>query len=188
MITNKGSWAGLASHVYHLLLATGAAALLTLSACSGGGNYGGTSPTQPMGNTGTAMITLTDAPGDFLSYVVNVVSLQLIRSDGTMVETVSTATQVDFAQLVNLSEIISAGQIPSGEYVAASMTIDYGNGTAADPNAVIVVDNGAAGLTVPAGNIINGSTNNPLVAPNNTITLSLQLPSNAPLVITRGMV
>lgn len=188
MKTNKGCWASLSTHIYRLLLGTGAAALLTLSACSGGGNSATGASTQPTGDTGTAMVTLTDAPGDFLSYVVNVVSLQLTRSDGTMVETVSSATQVDFAQLVNLSEVISAAQIPSGNYVAASMTIDYGNGTAADPNAMIVVDNGAGGLTVPAGNIINGSTSNPLVAPNNQITLNLQLPPNAPLVITRGTV
>ena len=186
MKINKGR-AGLASHVYRLLVATGAAALLTLSACSGGGNNGASS-TQPTGSAGAAMITLTDAPGDFLSYVVNVVSLKLTRSDGTVVETVSTATQVDFAQLVNLSEVISAAQVPSGKYVAASMTIDYGDGTAGDPNAMIVVDNGAGGLTVPAGNIINGSTSNPLVAPNNQITLTLQLPANTPLVITPGTV
>jgi hypothetical protein len=187
MKTNKGRWAGFSSHVYHLVLATGAAALLTLSACSGGGSNGASS-TQPTGNSGAAMITLTDAPGDFLSYVVNVVSLQLTRSDGTVVETVSTATQVDFAQLVNLSEVISAAQVPSGKYVAASLTIDYGEGTAADPNAMIVVDNGAGGLTVPAGNIINFSTGNPLVAPNNQMTLTLQLPADAPLVITPGTV
>jgi Domain of unknown function (DUF4382) len=187
MRTNKGRWADFSSHVYRLILATGAAALLTLSACSGGASNGASS-TQPTGNAGAAMITLTDAPGDFLSYVVNVVSLQLTRSDGTVVETVSTATQVDFAQLVNLSEVISAAQVPSGKYVAASMTIDYGEGTAADPNAMIVVDNGAGGLTVPAGNIINGSTMAPLVAPNNQITMTLQLPANTPLVITPGTV
>ncbi|HEY2675552.1 MAG TPA: DUF4382 domain-containing protein [Steroidobacteraceae bacterium] len=139
-------------------------------------------PTQ-----GAAMVTVTDDPGDFLSYIVNVTSLQLTRSDGTVVETVSTATQVDFAQLVNLSEVISAQQVPAGKYVSASITLDYGTGTTADPNAIIVVDNGAGGVTVPAANITNGS-GAALVAPNNQVTLTLQLPSGKPLVITPGTV
>ncbi len=134
------------------------------------------------------MVTITDDPGDFLSYIVNVTSLQLTRSDGTSVETVSTATQVDFSQLVNLSEVISAQQVPAGKYVSASITLDYGAGTTADPNAVIVVDNGAGGVTVPAANIINGATNAALVSPNNQVTLTLQLPSAAPLNITAGKV
>ncbi len=134
------------------------------------------------------MVTISDDPGDFLSYIVNVTSLQLTRSDGTVVETVSTATQVDFAQLVNLSEVISAQQVPAGKYVSASITLDYGAGTTADPNAIIVVDNGAGGVTVPAANIINGATNAALVSPNNQMTLTLQLPSAAPLNITPGKV
>lgn len=134
------------------------------------------------------MVTITDDPGDFLSYIVNVTSLQLTRSDGTVVETVSTATQVDFAQLVNLSEVISAQQVPAGKYVSASITLDYGAGTTADPNAIIVVDNGAGGVTVPAANIINGATGAALVSPNNQVTLTLQLPSAAPLNITSGKV
>ncbi|HLN48901.1 MAG TPA: hypothetical protein VK251_05285, partial [Steroidobacteraceae bacterium] len=60
----------------------------------------GTSTGQSCSNCGTAVLSLTDAPGDFLSYIVNVASLQLTRSDGTVVQTVPATTQVDFAQLV----------------------------------------------------------------------------------------
>jgi hypothetical protein len=164
------------------IVSCAAVALLSLAAC-GGSSMSSSSMNSPP-TQGAAMVTVTDDPGDFLSYIVNVTSLQLTRSDGTVVETVSTATQVDFAQLVNLSEVISAQQVPAGKYVSASITIDYGAGTMADPNATIVVDNGAGGITVPAANIINGSTNAPLVSPNNQITLTLQLPSGKPLVIT----
>jgi hypothetical protein len=82
-----------------------------------------------------AIMTLTDAAGDFLSYKVNLVSLQLQRSDGTLVETLPATTMVDFVQLIDLTEILSARQIPAGEYVAAQVTVDF-------TNASIMVDDG----------------------------------------------
>jgi len=165
-----------------LLGSLGLACTLILAACSGGGGSMSSSTTPPPSSSnGVAMVTLTDMPGDFLSYMVNVVSLTLTRSDGTTVETVPATTSVDFAQLVNLSEVISAQQVPDGSYATVTMTLDY-NGAA------IVVDNGGSGLTVPAANIINGATNAPLVAPNSQLTVTLQLPATAPLVITHGTV
>lgn len=159
-----------------------------LAACGSGGVMSGTSPagmsapTSCTTNCGAAVVSLTDAPGDFLSYIVNVVSLQLTRSDGTVVQTIPVTTKVDFAQLVNLSEIVSTSQIPAGSYTSASMTLDYGSAT-------IVVDNGTTGVTIAAGNIIDGSTSKPLQSPNTTqMTVSLTLPSNAPLVITPGKI
>jgi len=80
-------------------------------------------------------MTITDAAGDFLSYQVNLVSLQLQKADGTMVETLPATTAVDFVQLLDLSEILSARQIPPGDYVAAQVTVDYAN-------ASIMVDDG----------------------------------------------
>lgn len=163
-----------------LLAVAGIGCTLLLGACGGGGGSMSSTP-PPAGTSGTAMVTLTDMPGDFLSYMVNVVSLKLTRADGTTVETVAVPTSVDFAQLVNLSEVISAQQVPDGSYTAVTMTIDYAN-------ANIVVDNGAGGLTVAAANIINGATSAPLVAPNSQVALTLQLPSGMPLVITGGTV
>jgi hypothetical protein len=80
-------------------------------------------------------MTITDAAGVFLAYKVNLVSLQLKLADGTLVETLPATTTVDFVQLINLSEIISARQIPSGEYVAAQVKVDF-------TNATIMVDDG----------------------------------------------
>ncbi len=161
------------------------AALLT--ACGGGGGMGNSmaaasgngTTAQACSGCGTAVVSLTDAPGDFVNYIVNVVSLQLTRSDGTVVQTVSKATPVDFAQLVNLSEIISADQIPSGRYVSASMTLDYSAAT-------IVVNNGTTG--VPITNIINGATGKALVAPNSQVTLTLTLDSSNQLFISQGVI
>jgi hypothetical protein len=166
-----------------LLAIAGFGCALLLSACGGGGGSmsGSNTMPPPASNNGVAMVTITDQPGDFLSYMVNVVSLQLTRADGTMVETVSATTTVDFAQLVNLSEVLSAQQVPSGVYTGVSMTLDYSG-------ASIVVDNGAGGLTVPAANIINGATMNPLVSPNSQVTLALQLPSGSPLVVNNRSV
>ena len=117
--------------------------LLTgLAACGGGGSA--TMSTAPAAATasgcsastcGSTIMTITDAAGDFLSYKVNLVSLQLKKSDGTLVETLPGTAAVDFVQLIDLSEVISARQIPPGNYVAAQVTVDFGN-------AVIMVDDG----------------------------------------------
>lgn len=84
---------------------------------------------------GSMVMTVTDAAGDFLSYQVNLVSLQLQKADGSMVETLPATTTVDFVQLINLSEILSVRQIPPGDYVAAQVTVDF-------TNASIMVDDG----------------------------------------------
>ncbi len=164
-----------------LLAVSGIGCMLLLGACGGGGGSMSSGTPPPASTTGSAMVTLTDMPGDFLTYMVNVVSLRLTRSDGTTVETVAVPTTVDFAQLVNLSEVISAQQVPSGSYTSVTMTIDYAG-------ANIVVDNGAGGLTVAAANIINGATTSPLVAPDSQVALTLQLPAGMPLVVTAGTV
>jgi hypothetical protein len=119
--------------------------VLALSACGGGGmsNSMATAPASPVApascsssSCGSAMMTITDAAGDFLTYQVNLISLQLQKADGTLVETLPATTTVDFVQLINLSELISARQIPPGQYVAAQVTVDY-------TNASIMVDDGA---------------------------------------------
>jgi hypothetical protein len=84
---------------------------------------------------GSMVMTVTDAAGDFLSYQVNLVSLQLQKADGSTVETLPATTAVDFVQLINLSEILSVRQIPPGDYVAAQVTVDF-------TNASIMVDDG----------------------------------------------
>jgi hypothetical protein len=81
------------------------------------------------------VMTITDAAADFLSYQVNLVSLQLAKADGTLVETLPGTTTVDFVQLISLSEILSARQIPPGDYVSAQVTVDF-------TNASIMVDDG----------------------------------------------
>ena len=126
---------------------------------------------------GTAVVSLTDAPGDFVSYIVTVDSLTLTRSNGSVVQTVPTTSQVDFSQLVNLSEVLSAQQLPPGNYTSAQLTLDYSN-------ADIVVSTASGDVTVPTANLINGATGSAISGPI-TVTLSF---GSTPLVITDGTV
>jgi len=144
----------------------------TTSATTGSGS--GTSGTQSCGaSCGTMLATMTDAPGDFLSYVVSVDSLQLQKADGATVETVPVPTTVDFAQLVNLTELINAGQIPAGNYTGAVMTLDYSSAqiTAQDSSGNPVQLTPVDG----SGNTITG-----------TVQVSVTLDSAHPLIITAG--
>lgn len=155
-----------------LLALTATLAAAMLAACGGGSNDGMTA-TPPSSDMGAAMVTLQDAAGDFQSYTVDVVSIKLTKASGAAVETVPATTRVDFEQLVDLSELISAGQIPAGEYVGATITLDYSN-------ASIVAEDAAGGsqtlMPVDAsGNPITG-----------TIDLSVQLDNRHHLLITKG--
>jgi hypothetical protein len=133
-------------------------------------------------NCGGSLVTLTDAPGDFLSYIVNLVSLQLTRDDGTSVQVVPASTQVDFARLVDLAEIVSAADIPAGAYSSVTFSLDYGNAT-------IAVDGGAGPVTIAATNIINGATAKPLTKPNSSlVTLKLMLDPSKRLIIAPNTV
>ena len=121
-------------------LASTGALLAILSGCGGGGSGSAmaTKPTSLSCSSSTcssAVVSLTDAAGAFLEYKVKLVSLELINADGSVVETLPVTTAVDFAQLIDLSEIISTRQIPAGEYVAANVAVDF-------TGATILVDDG----------------------------------------------
>jgi hypothetical protein len=116
--------------------------MAALNACGGGMSSTSSltpAPSAPASCTpstcGSMVMTITDAAGDFLSYQVNLVSLQLTKADGSLVETLPATTAVDFVQLISLSEILSARQIPPGDYVSAQVTVDF-------TNASIMVDDG----------------------------------------------
>jgi hypothetical protein len=108
-------------------------AVLLLTACGGGGMKSPPTSNDPPApgsscmDCGTAFITLTDADGDFLSYNVDVVSLTLKRANGATVETLPATTRIDFAQYVDLTEFLTAATIPNGDYVAATIKLDYTN-------------------------------------------------------------
>ena len=120
--------------------------VLALSACGGGAGTSNTveapavaecNPADPgtAGECGTLIIGLTDADGEFLSYTVDVLSLILEKSDGTVIEVLPNATRIDFAQYVDLTEFISVATVPPGVYVAGTIRLDY-------TNAEIIVEDG----------------------------------------------
>ncbi len=178
----------LRQHPRGLALFVGCCIAVLVAACDSGmgdltGNSTGT--TTPGGGTGTpaaascsgscgaSVMTMTDAAGDFLSYIVTLTSLQLQTASGASVETLPAATPVDFTKLVNLTEVLSAGQIPAADYVSAQLTLSFANAqiTASDamgnPVTLSPVDAG--------GNALTG-----------TLTVTVQLDNTNQLVITPG--
>ena len=155
-----------------LLIAPIAIALLTLSAC-GGGRGQPVVPSQgcDAASCGTLLIGLTDADGDFLNYSVDVVSLSLRKADGTVVQALPTRQRVDFAGLVDLTELVTAATIPNGTYVRASIRLDYAT---AD---VSVEVNGAP----VAATVVNGN-NQPL----GVVDVDLMLDNRNHVVIAPG--
>ncbi|HXQ30752.1 MAG TPA: DUF4382 domain-containing protein [Steroidobacteraceae bacterium] len=153
---------------------------IVLAACGGGSSMTG-SNTNPQGCTsstcGSMLTTITDATGDFTTYTVNVTSLQMTKADGAVVETLPKTTRIDFTQLVDLTEFFTAATIPTGEYVAVTMTLDFS--AAATPD--IEVD-GTTGTSVPA--TLEDSGGNPLNGP---LTLTVQLDSGHHLFIAPGI-
>ena len=150
--------------------------MVLLGGCGGGGGGGspGMSSAQSCSGAGcgTAVLTITDAPGSFLTYQVTLVSLQLQRADGGNVETLAVSSKVDFAKLVNLAEVLGTTPIPPGEYSGATVTLDY-------TGANIVYD--------------DGSTNGLAVAPVDStgkalgqLTLTVQLDTKHRLEISAG--
>ena len=103
--------------------------------CGGGGGSAGSEPAPVAAcnpadpatadQCGTLFLGLTDADGDFLSYAVDVVSLTLEKANGTLVETLPISARIDFAQYVDLTELVTAASIPPGVYVAGTITLDY---------------------------------------------------------------
>lgn len=148
--------------------------------CGGGGNANDQNrsaavcnPADPStaAECGTLYVGLTDADGDFLTYSVNVLSLQLEKADGTLIETLPNNTRIDFARYVDLTEFVSATTVPPGTYVSGSITLDYSDAE------VMVEENGVAKVATVVD--ANG-------APLTQTTLKIMLADRDRLLITRG--
>src|SRR5690242_9795301 len=152
---------------------------LLLSACGGGksdlSSGGGT--TTPSGSScdssscGTAYIGVMDADGDFDSYSVDVVSLSLKKANGSTVDTLPVQPRIDFTDLVDLKEFVTAATIPNGTYVSGTMRLAF-------TNADIVVDVGG----VPTHAVAVDANGAPLT----TVDLDIQLDNRHQLTITPG--
>jgi len=156
---------------------------LFIAACGGGGGGDSSTPLPtPQGcdasSCGTVFLSLTDADGDFLSYSVDVVSLTLRKANGTVVETLPNATRVDFAQLIDLTEFVTAATIPNGTYVEGSIRLDYTNADVVvevngEPRAAQVVDANGAPLGVVDLRVMLDNRNHVFIAPGRPSWLEL---------------
>lgn len=124
-------------HVLRYVFArTGLLALLCLGLALAGCGSGGDSTPASSATTncaaptqqdpqGCVYVGITDAPGDFLTYTVNVTSLQLTRADGVVVQMLPNAVSVDFAQYSNLTEFLTGVSMPPGNYTSGTITLNY---------------------------------------------------------------
>ena len=106
-------------------LAMGLIVALMLTGCGGGASDTATADGQD--GDGEVVVSLTDAPGDFACYSVDVLSLTLTRANGEEVSVLPQEARIDFSQYTEMTEFLTAASVPLGAYVAATMTLDYRN-------------------------------------------------------------
>ena len=101
---------------------------LLLSGCGDSGNTDTSTGSDPgSSDQSELLISLTDAEGDFLTYIVNVDSITLTRANGATIEALPISTTVDFAQYVDVTELLSIATVPAGRYTSAEITLDFSN-------------------------------------------------------------
>ncbi len=146
--------------------------VMLLAGCGGGASSDGAGTASAQ--DGELAISLTDAPGDFAGYTVDVVSLTLTKANGTIVSTMPLSTRVDFSQYTEMTEFLTIGTVPLGAYVAATMTLDY-------RNADIHVED-ESGNIVPVDTILDTDGN-----PVTTLEVTVQLENRNKLVVAPGL-
>ncbi len=140
---------------------------LLLSGCGQGNDGSGAT-----GDAGDVVISLTDAEGDFEKYELDIRSIRLKKRNGDIVETLPLTARIDFAQYVEMEEIVTTATIPLGAYTEAIMVLDY-------TNADIQVE--AGGAASPA--VVQDEAGDPLT----TLEVTVKLDTNRPLVIAPGV-
>jgi hypothetical protein len=135
---------------------------------------------------GVAWVTLTAQPGDFASYIVNVDSITLTRSDGTSWPALATPETVDFTKLSDHSELWGTATIPIGTYVSASIVLDYTSVATGGQSVIAVMVNGlpqTATVVTPVGqpvitqtiNVVFDPAGQPTVLPTYATTAAIRL-------------
>jgi hypothetical protein len=116
---------------------------------------------------GIGWVTLTDDPGDFTSYIINVDSVTLTGQTVGIVTAVATPETVDFSKLNNIAELWASASIPNDTYTSATITLDYTDAVISvlvngqSELATVVDDTGASVTTISI--TVNFDNENPLV-------------------------
>lgn len=139
-----------------------------LFGCNGDGSTG------EVDTEGDVIVSLTDAPGDFSSYTVDVLSLNLKKANGAEVAVLPLSARVDFAQYTEMTEFLTAATVPSGVYISATMVLDY-------QDADIWVE-GEDGSSIQVTNIVDENGEDIT-----TLEISVQLEDLNRLVIAQGV-
>jgi hypothetical protein len=105
---------------------------IMLSACGNSENIGNTNEDSTAdihstSLTGDLEIAVTDAEEDFLSYRIELESIQLKKANGTQVEVLPLESEIDFVQYQELSELFAVLSVPAGEYQSIVLGLDYSN-------------------------------------------------------------
>src|SRR5262245_29969764 len=104
-----------------------ALAAVGLAGCGGSGSSDpAAAPPAASSDSGTLLISVPDADGDFVGYSVDVLSITLQRRGGT-VEVLPAATRIDFAQLTELSDLLAVATLAPGDIVGGKIRLDYSN-------------------------------------------------------------
>jgi hypothetical protein len=146
---------------------------LVLAGCGGGGGGSDGGGISGQMTSGEVVIGLTDTPGDFIRYAVDIVSITLTKANGAMVETLPLSLRVDFAQYLEMTEFISAVTIPSGLYTGARIRLDY---THAD---IQVEDS--------SGNAVAATVRGPNSQPIGIMDLTVRLDNLRALLVVPGI-
>lgn len=106
--------------------------LAALAGCGGGGSSDAAPaaapaapPPEPETVMGDLAVAVTDAEGDFLVYEVEVERIDLTTAAGDDVQTIPAASRIDFADLTELSELLTVVSIPTGVYTAITLQLDF---------------------------------------------------------------
>ncbi len=121
---------------------------------------------------GQIMIAVRDDEDDFLSYDIDILSIDLVREDGSHVSVTPTTARVDFIQYTELSELFSINTIPTGRYNQISFTLDYSTAS------IVIQDENGISYQASAQNS-DGETLT-------TYDLTLVLDDGEPLMISKG--
>jgi hypothetical protein len=125
---------------------------------------------------GIGWVTLTDTPGDFTSYIVNVDSVTLTGKTYGVVTAVAAVETVDFTKLNNIAELWGDASIPNDTYISATIILDY---TAA---VVSVMVNGSpqqAKVVDTTGVVATTQTINVTFDPNHPLVITPTLSSSS---------
>jgi len=129
---------------------------------------------------GIGWVTLTDTPGDFTSYIVNVDSVVLNGKTVGAITALATVETVDFTKLKNISELWGSASIPNDTYTSATITLDYTSAVISVmvngvPTKATVVGPGGTTVTTVSVTVNFDPTNQLVIIPTYATTFATRL-------------